>query len=244
MPRFLLSPMAAVFVVTLAVVGIAHLPVETRRGTNYKWSTHKIYLYEKALHFLSRDARARRLASAIGDGASNNHEKLLKVFDWTVVNVRPTPVDFPIVDDHLQNIITRGYGEPDQMAEVMSLLASYLGFPATIVYLASSEGQRSIVLSVVQCDSEFLLFDVHNQVVFEREPGHFASLKEIRQDTGLVRRASNGMLVYGKPYEMYFADLQTLTFDFTRMDKQKPILRIWSEFLGFLRFFDKDQRPQ
>ena len=193
---------------------------------------------------MSRDARAKRLAAEIGSGTSSDHDTLLRVFNWTVANIRPTPVDFPIKDDHLQSIITRGYGEPDQMAEVLSLLANYLGFPSTIVYLKHAEAPRSIVLSVVQCESDFHLFDVHNQVLFEREPGDFASLKELRRDISIIRRASNGLLVNGHPYETYFADLQTLAFDFTRMDKQRPLRRLRSEILEFLLISREVNRVQ
>ena len=56
--------------------------------------------------------------------------RVLAVFDWTARRIQPTPEGWPVVDDHILNIIIRGYGMTDQRADVFATLTTYAGVPA------------------------------------------------------------------------------------------------------------------
>lgn len=218
------------------VVFISRWPVTTQSGVNYKWSSKQIFLYEKVFDFLNRDIQTRRIAAEVTDGALRDQDKLRMIFSWTGRNVRPTPEGFPVMDDHIQNIIVRGYGEPDQITEVFALLASYVGFPATAALLELPNAPQKIVLALVQYKAQILVFDVARQIVFQHGNGEFATLEDLLRDPQLIAAASEGITVYGVRYERYFANLVDLRFTFSRMELQKPWSRLKSEVVSFLRF--------
>jgi hypothetical protein len=167
------------------VLGITALvllwPVETRVGMDYAVSTHRIHLYEKAIHFLSRDLQTRRLAAEITRGASGPQERVLAVFRWVGENVRPTPSGLPVVDDHILHIIIRGYGATDQRTEAFALLASYAGFPAGPLQVDGGP-----IFAGVRIGEDRYLFDVVNGVAFFRTDGSLATVLDLAEDPGLV----------------------------------------------------------
>ncbi len=215
---------------------LACWPVTTRYGVNYRWSSRTITLFEKTVHFISRDLQTRRLVAELvrGAGASPD-DRLIRLFDWTVRHVQPVPPEFPAVDDHVLSIIIRGYGAPDQRTEAFALLASYAGFPATAVTLRAPEGTGRLIVAVVRDKDRRLLFDINHQIVFRTPQGTFADIEELMRNPQLVAEAAGGLAVDGLPYERYVTGLQDLQVTFSRMEGQKPWPRLWQEVLGIFR---------
>lgn len=223
--RWIQGGTAAVLV--LAGVGtLALLPVGTRSGLNYAWSTQQIFLSEKLTHFLSRHFQTRRLAQKVTQGALNNQEKIAKIFEWVTENVRTPPRGFPIVDDHPLHILIRGYGAPDQRTEAFALLASYSGFPSEAVFLGAEGTDRPIVVALVRVGHKTVLVDVQHQFLFRNEEGELADWKELAQNPKLVAAVAKGRQIDGVAYERFYQNLDQLEPSFVRMELQKPWPRL------------------
>ncbi len=208
----------------------------TRSGIDFVWSSKEIPLYEKAIHFVSRDLQARRLAQEITQGATTDQERLEKLFFWTVKNVRPIPGNFPIVDDHILNVLIRGYGAPDQRTEAFALLASYGGFPTGSTILKAKGLSHQIIVAVVQVGEEkVILFDVANGIFFTNERGQLAHWEELQRDPQLIRAAAKGLQINGIAYERYFETVSELGVNPSRIQRQKPWPRLKMEILRLFR---------
>lgn len=211
-------------------------PVTSRGGVNYVWSTKQIPLYEKAINFLSRDLQTRRLVKEITAGAPDADEKILRIFSWVTQNIHPVPAELPVVDDHPSHILIRGYGAEDQRAEAFALLASYAGFPSTAVRLiAPGSGGRFIIVSLVQYGTKTLLADVDRGLLLKDAQGALADLDELASNPRAMAEASQGLVVYGIPYERYFQAFKDVRVSFSRMERQKPWHRVRDEGLALLR---------
>ncbi len=219
-----------------AALSVALWPVQTRSGVDYVWTSSRITLFEKGLHFLSRDLQTRRLAQAVARGASSDQERLLKLFTWTTQNIRPVPKGFPTVDDHIWNVFVRGYGAPDQRTEAFALLASYCGFPAGSTILKTEGLSHQIILAVVQVGEEKVIpFDVANGLFFTNERGQLAHWKELQRDPQLIRAAAKGLQINGIAYERYFETVSELSVNPSRIQRQKPWPRLKMETLRLFR---------
>lgn len=137
-------------------------------------------------------------------------------------------------DDHVLNILIRGYGAPDQQAEALAILASYRGLPATAVKLAVEDIHDPVLLTVIRTDRKRVLFDVRNGVVFRRRDGSLADVDDLARDSGLVARAAPGLTIRGVPYERYFATFSRVVPSFARMELQKPWPRLKAEMRKLL----------
>lgn len=207
------------------VVVLGAWPVTTRYGVNYRWSTKRISLFEKTVNFISRDVQMRRIAGEVAEGASTGEQKALVIFGWVVRHVRPTPLGLPIVDDHVLNILIRGYGAPDQRAEAMAVLASYNGMPANATPVRVPDVPGELQLTLVRVDGRIAVFDVSHELVFRNAAGQLADVDDMK-DPRLVTSTAHGILVEGVPYERYQPGLQALGPAFSRMERQKLWPRI------------------
>jgi hypothetical protein len=158
------------------LVAVAFVPTETKQGVNFAVSSHRLPLYAKTLDFLQRDSSYARLASRIAAGHAQPEARTLAVFAWTRDNIRDTPGGFPVVDDHVWNIVIRGYGEADQKADVFTTLSMYAGVPAFFSNRAGESG--TAVLSYAWIDRQWRVFDVDNGVIFRTRQGTLASAEE------------------------------------------------------------------
>ena len=190
-------------------------------------------LFEKTVHFISRDLQTRRLVAELLRGAGpGSDERLSRLFDWTVRHVQPVPPGLPVVDDHVLHIIIRGYGAPDQRTEAFALLASYAGFPATAATLTASENGGGVLVALVRDKERTLLFDVNHELIFRTPQGNLAGVEELIKHPQWVAEAAHGLTVGGLPYERYVARLRDLRVSFSRMEGQKLWPRLWQEVLG------------
>lgn len=141
------------------VAAIATLTVTTRQGVNFHVSSRKISLSVKVLDFLYRHHQYAILVGEITSGRTSDPERALTVLDWTRRNIRPTPDGWPIVDDHVLNVIIRGHGTPDQMADVFAVLSTYAGVPAFWETRRISPTKKAL-LTFVRIEGEWMLVDV------------------------------------------------------------------------------------
>ena len=143
--------------------GILHIPLNTKQGVDFKVMTVKIPLYAKYCGFFYRDYQYRALSRSITKGIRSDREKITAVYSWTVENIRRHPEGFPIIDDHIWDIMVRRYGVADQMADVFTTLTSYSGYES---FFASPKVSRYVVLSFVNIGGEWHMFDIYNKKAF------------------------------------------------------------------------------
>lgn len=215
-------------------------PATTSVGIDYQVYRKRLPLVEKGIQFLDRHLQTRRLAREITQGAPSDEEKLQRIFAWVSERIRPIPPGFPVVDDHLWNVVIRGYGASDQKTEVFALLASYSGFPSTAVGLRIPESVWTLDLALVRLPEKVAPFDLSNEILFKDEQGRFLSVEEIGQNPRRVATISSGLRFHGFPYQAYLSRLKGLQPSFLRMEVQKPWPRLREEILQRLkkkRFF-------
>ena len=218
----------AVLLAIVVTALVAQWPTTTRYGIDYQVFSKQIPLYEKAINFLSRDLQARRLAAEVTAGASDDRARLEKIFRWVGRNVRPVPNGFPTVDDHVWNIIVRGYGADDQITEVFTLLASYSCCSATLAELRAAP-TKAILVAVVDLEGMPRVFDVAHQLIFRNDAGDFASIDDLARNPRIIAAVGGGLTFQGEPYMGYFADIGQLRPKFGRMELQKPWQRLKGE---------------
>ena len=223
-----------IFLLLCAGILLAQWPVPTRYGINYRWTSKKIPLYEKSMHFLDRHIQTRRLAGEITRGALNDEEKVLQIFSWVTENIRPIPAGFPVLDDHILYTILRGYGGSDQRTEAFALLASYSGSPAMGTILRAPGSNRGLHVALVRIHGRIFLFDVLNRLLFKDSIGKLIPLEDLVKDPTIVANASNGLHLDGVAYKSYFLQLNELRPTFYRMEDQKPWFRLRNELRNLL----------
>ena len=195
--RYLLAFLAA----AVAIVALALVPTDTRQGVNGVVSSYRLPLYAKALDFVQRDSMYARLAQRIVPEDAIAEQKALIVFEWTHKNIRNTPRDLPVVDDHIAHIIIRGYGDPDQKADVFTTILTYAGVPARWVWLGTGP---HLILSLAWIDRRWRAFDVHNGIVFRTSAGALASVEDLAADPSIVRSVAAERVRSSQPYTAYF----------------------------------------
>jgi len=191
---------ALAFVIAgVVVIGVASLDVTTKQGVNFEVSTHRLPLYLKALQFVERSAEYRRVAQEVVADATSDSERALKVFEWTRRRIRPTPPEWPVVDDHILNIIIRGHGLGDQHADVFATLATYGGVPAFWTKLPES-ARAGLIVSFARIDGRWRVFDVFNGVVFRTANGDLATMADLKGREDLVPAAVRSLDIAGLRY--------------------------------------------
>jgi hypothetical protein len=226
LPRGALLAVAGAGVAALLAIGTA--TVTTRQGVNYQVSTRELPLYAKALGFLDRHVQYRLLARQITRGGATDSDRLLAVFDWTRAHIRPTPADWPVIDDHIWHIIVRGHGQEDQMADVFTTLCTYAKVPAFWRVIEFPDGERG-VLSFARVDGAWAVVDVANGLVFRRASGALASLEELQRDPQLVRTTAGARRLGGRPYGEALAQITLRIPRTLRAHLQMPGPRLWYE---------------
>ena len=151
----------------LLVATLALFPATTRKGMNYRVTEHRIPLGLKGLQFILRDLHYRQYARQITRGLSNEEKRVEALCDWTRERIRPTPAGRPVLDDHIDQIIRRGYGEEDQRADVFTTLATYAGSPGFWRVLRTQDREVERVLSFVRIGGQWTVWDVGQGKVYK-----------------------------------------------------------------------------
>lgn len=145
---------------------ILRIPLKTRQGIDGVVATKKIPLYAKVCGYLYRDYQYKDLSSYIVKGIRGDDDKVMAIYIWTTDNIKKPPKAFKIVDDHIWDIIVRGYGSDDQMADVFATLVSYVGYEAFWEKLNARGASHSLILSFVKIGGKWFVFDVYNRRPF------------------------------------------------------------------------------
>ena len=221
-------------VVTLGAVAgsvwLATAPTTTKQGVNFQVSSGEIPRYVKAVAFLHRHSQYRLVAEEITRGSETDAQRVLAVFDWTRRNIRPTPTDWPVVDDHILHIMIRGHGLDDQMADVFTTLSTYASVPAFWRMLKEPASEKMLVLSFANVEGTWVVFDVAHGLIFKDSQGNFLSAEAMSADPELVRLTAGALRPGGVPYVDYLADLSPFVIPHPlRAELQMPGPRLWYE---------------
>ena len=211
--------------------GLLHWPVHTRQGVDYQLVERTIPLYVKLGRFLYRDLEYRVLVREITRGIAGEEGKALALYDWVRTHVHHgIPKGMPVVDDHVWHIIVRGYGTPDQLADVLATLCAYGGLPADVVGLGPP-GRRPVhAVTMVRIGGAWHPLDPYYGVVVRSGPQRVASREEILANLQLVRAAAPALAVDGIDYAQLYQWLPAMKPNADlRPYRHQPLLRAWYE---------------
>ncbi|MBI4620222.1 MAG: transglutaminase domain-containing protein [Desulfobacterales bacterium] len=206
---------------------VINIDVSTRQGVNYVVNERTIPLYIKTFNFFHRHFEHKRLTKDIIRGSEADEEKVLAIFDWTVKNIKKVPSGMPIIDDHVLNIIIRGYGTSDQSADVFTTLCVYAGIPAAMYKISPKNSDTYTVISIVNLRGRNLVFDTYLGNYFRNTKGQIASIRDIIETPSLVSQAKNQPIIKGIAYTKYYEGLKPIKeFQTPRGELQMPLRRL------------------
>ncbi len=213
---------------------VATRPVPTHQGINYRVRVIKIPLYVKVMEFLDRDYHYRRLAEEIAGAEATDTAKAEAIFRWIGERLYAgTPQGLPVVDDHVWHVIVRGYGEDDQLADVMATLAAYVGVPSAVQRLRPSGLDGRISLALVQLDGRWVPVDPYRRFWFADAEGVLMDVETIRRNPLSTERIVGACEIGGVPYARFLETLEVLAAESDgalRASRQMPWRRCWIEF--------------
>lgn len=222
----------------IIILSILNINVTYQEGINYQTYTIRIPLYFKILGFFDRHFNYDLLVKGIIESAKTDEERVMKIFEWTYNNIRKVPKGFPIVDDHVLNIIIRGYGTDDQSADVFSTLCNYAGVDVFFTWLNTKDNKSRRAFSFVKLGNRWSMFDPYNGVYFKNKRGQVASLDELlRGEWECVGLKGE---VVTTNYEDFFYALNSINyknFMFSRSAIQSPLRRFFYWLKSRFRFF-------
>ncbi|MBI4596958.1 MAG: transglutaminase domain-containing protein [Candidatus Omnitrophica bacterium] len=217
--------------VGLGAVCLLIAPVaSTRQGVNFQVSQHRIPPYVKAIDFLHRHYAYQRLAREITEGKTTDDARVLAVFNWTREHIQPMPKGWPVIDDHILNIIIRGYGLGDQMADVFTTLSTYAGVPAFWKDLRASDTPGVLVLSFAKIDGQWVIVDVADGLIFRMPDGSLADAAALVENPPVLKTVVQARTRSGIEYWRYLETMRPFSVPNTlRAQQQMPGPRLWFE---------------
>jgi hypothetical protein len=210
--------------------GLLQWPVTERQGINYEVYERTLPLYVKLARFLSRDLEYRHLARTLTRGIHDDEAKVVRLAEWVRAHVvAGTPAGLRVVDDHVWHIIVRGYGEPDQLADVLATLCAYAGVPAELAMLyPPGESQPIHAVALVKLAGRWCPVDPHRGIIVRNAAGRIASREELLADPTLARTAAPGVRIRGIDYARLLTWLPDVsTQRELRPYRQMPLWRAW-----------------
>jgi hypothetical protein len=213
---------------TTALGLVANVQVTTKQGVNFEVTTHRLPLYLKTFEFLDRNAQYRQLANEITRGAASAQDRVVAVFDWTQRRIQPAPESWPVVDDHILNIIIRGYGTNDQRADVFATLATYAGVPAFWRRVNAPGTVDGIILTFAQVDDRWIVIDVANRFLFRTADGRLATADDLAADRVRLPAEAQSLMIRSTPYVQILNQLTMPAIPHPlRAELQMPWPRLW-----------------
>lgn len=206
----MLKKLIILIVLVAVFVSVMNIPLTSRQGKDGRHITKSIPLYAKVSGFLFRDYEYRNLSRSITKNIEGDLDKVLAIYNWTIKHIKRPPKELKVVDDHIWDIIVRGYGTGDQMADVFTTLTSYAGYDAFWHKISIDSDKRRLILSFVKIGDTWHIFDVLNN-------RYFRDKKELDELTP-----------YGPTYYDYIRVMDKNEFEpaIRRPDKQKIIPRL------------------
>lgn len=212
----------------LAASLILNIKVTTRQGINYEVHTLKIPLYLKILDFYDRHYNYKWLVHKIIKGKTNDEEKAMAIFRWTIENIAKQPTELKTVDDHVWHIIVRGYGTHDQFSDVFTTLCNYAGIDALFFRLFNKDKTSEIPFSFVRINERWRVFDPYNGTYFVNRDGDLALIEEITSGNWIGKNIGDFKKSNFK-YSDYFNEISSINFEevheMARANIQSPINR-------------------
>ena len=196
-------------VLVVGLFALSNLQVTTRQGLNYEVSTHRLPLYAKGLQFIDRHIQYGQIAVEVTAGVSSDEARVMRIFEWTKRNIRQTPDGWPIVDDHILNIIVRGHGVSDQQADVFTTLSAYAGMPAFWQEVRATRTKDGLILSFARVGNRWAVFDVLNGFAFRTRDGVLATADDLGADPAVLPDAARAITVGSTPYPKIVEGLRT-----------------------------------
>lgn len=220
-----------IFLLAAGITAGAVLNMETSitQGVDGQYRKIMMPLYVKWIEFLGRHYEYSRIAKEITAGCRTEEEKALAILKWTGENIdKDMAEEMPVVDDHILNIIIRGYGTNDQFQDVFTALCVYSGIPAFWKKAYDSKHAAWIPLSFVKLGGRWRVFDAYHGMYFRNTKGEIAGAEDIAADKSIVRDESIDRLEYnGVPYKEFYYNLEPVKAPAVlRAEKQMPMNRI------------------
>lgn len=217
-------------VVTIAVMttGAALFPSTRYVSVDHVLTAESVPMWVKLLDFIDRDVNFGRVAEAALGSVDGAEARAMAALRWTRANVRPQPAELPVRDDHVWSVVVRGYGEPDQQADVFTTLLAYQDVPAYWTLIGRRPNE--LALSYVMLDGAWRVFDVAHGITFRRRDGALATREDVAADPAIVEAAATGVVPDIAKYRRYFDGYQPADApDVLRADLQMPRRRLLHE---------------
>lgn len=210
---------------------VLNLDVSIRQGINGQYRQIHMPLYVKWTQFVARHYEYRRIAREITRGLRTDSEKTLAILRWTNKDLKQVPQGMSVVDDHVLNIIIRGYGTVDQFQDVFTTLCAYSGMPSFWQKIYSSDRKVWYPLAFVKIGNDWRVFDAYHGLYIKDRKGSIASVNEIINDMSLIDNQDMNTIEYrGYPYKEFYRNLKQVDgSSVLRPDKQMPVRRIFFE---------------
>jgi hypothetical protein len=227
--RWILIASSALLLALAGSCAILSMPTKTLQAIDYRVTAYQIPAYIKGLNFVQRHYQYRLYVSRICAERTSDVECTMAIFDWTHGHIPPTPVGWPVVDDHPLHIIIRGHGKSDQIADVFVTLADYAGVPAFFRFVIAPSATAPLVLAFARLNGKWVVFDVEHHLVFHRQDGRLADVEELVSDPALVDAQAGGLIHGGRPYSAFLSRAALMPFDVPhplRGEMQQPWPRI------------------
>ena len=216
---------------------ILNLPASITVGVDGVYSQVEMPLYVKWTQFLARHYEYGRISREITAGCKAKKEKVLKILGWTHNNIKQDiPEGMPVKDDHILNIIIRGYGTPGQSQDVFTTLCAYSGMRAFWDKFYNRTGKVSYPLSFVKFDGKWHVFDSFRGIYCIKKDGSIATVEDILNKVPVTSNAGPDAGSYrGVPYMEFYDGIKPINDSKTlRPEKQMPLKRAYFEFKKLL----------
>ena len=209
---------------------IANWPVTTKQGVNFEVTTHRLPLYVKSFQFLDRHAQYRQLAAEVTAGSTTDSERVAAAFSYTRRSLHQTPDRWPIVDDHILNILIRGYGQNDQFADVFTMLCTYAGVPAFWQKVRATGTDVGAIFSFANIGGRWVVADVYEGFLFRNASGELASPEDVARQPAIRPTAAVSLMITSVAYGRILDQLRTPPVPRPlRVELQMPWPRLWYE---------------
>jgi transglutaminase-like putative cysteine protease len=224
-----------------AIAVFALWPVQTRQGINYEVQEHTIPLYIKLGRFVMRDIEQRRLVRTIVGDMPGSVDAVERLYAWVRARIHAgTPEGLSVIDDHVWHIIVRGYGEADQVADVLATLCTYAGMPARVLLVGPPGAQPVHAITMVYLEEAWRPVDAFYGVLLRSESGVLLSQDAWHEQRGTIQVQRPDLRIGATQYAEFMTWVSaTRTEDPPRAYQHMLGHRLWIEIRRMLGFMPR-----
>ena len=222
--RRLLRRTALLLGAVALMLTVACWPTTRYVGVNFVVTEQQLPVWVKAMEFIDRDINLARTADAVLAGVAGEEEKVRAALAWTNANVKPQPADFTVVDDHIWNILVRGYGTSDQQADVFTTLLAYSGVPAFWTMVGREPDEMPI--SYAKVGERWCVVDVRRAIIFRTASGALVSTSDVERSPAILRESAAALPDAQKYLEHFDGFRAPAPPEEMRADMQRPMRRL------------------